>query len=119
MADDKEYLCSCNVIHDDIIKAARKEMEHEETMSEMAEFFKVFSDPTRLKIINALLLSEMCVCDLSALIGINQSSVSHHLKTLRAARVIKPRREGKVVYYSLCDDHINTIFKQGLTHVGE
>lgn len=117
--NEKDYLCNCTVIHEDVVKKVRNEIQDDENLYSMSEFFKMFGDGTRLKIINALMISEMCVCDISALIGMNQSVISHHLKILRAARVIKFRREGKVVYYSLCDEHINLIFRQGLTHVKE
>lgn len=119
MAIENEYLCNCNVIHEDAVNKVNKEITGDEKLSHMAEFFKMFGDSTRLKIINALMISEMCVCDLSAVTQMNQSAISHHLKILRAARVIKYRREGNVVYYSLCDDHINLIFNQGLTHINE
>jgi len=119
MTDIDEVLCSCNVIHEDIVSDARTRMSAKEKSDEMAEFFKVFADTTRLKIINALIISEMCVCDISALVGSTQSAISHHLKILRSARVIKYRREGKVVYYSLCDEHIELIFIKGYEHVSE
>jgi ArsR family transcriptional regulator len=119
MADEDDFLCCCNIIHEDVIRHTKENMAPDDTAAAMAEFFKVFADCTRLKIINALLISEMCVCDISALIGMNQSVISHHLKILRGARVIKPRRNGKVVYYSLCDGHIGAIFSQGITHIGE
>ncbi|HEX2938495.1 MAG TPA: metalloregulator ArsR/SmtB family transcription factor [Ruminiclostridium sp.] len=117
--NEKNYICNCTIIHDDVIENVKKEIEDDETLYNMSEFFKMFGDSTRLKIINALMISEMCVCDISALIGMNQSVISHHLKILRSARVIKFRREGKVVYYSLCDEHINKLFRQGHTHVQE
>ena len=119
MSDDNDLLCGCNVIHEDAVKRAMREMAKDETLGDMAEFYKVFCDYTRLKIINALLISEMCVCDIAAVVGMNQSGISHHLKMLRSARVIKSRREGKMVYYSLCDGHIDSVFSQGLTHVKE
>lgn len=119
MAMENEDICGVQVIHEDVVKCARKKINDDENLYLMSEFFKMFGDPTRLKIINALMISEMCVCDISALIGMNQSVVSHHLKILRTARVIKFRREGKAVYYSLCDDHIKLIFNQGLTHIKE
>lgn len=117
--DEKEFMCNCNVIHEDVLKEVRRQAADDETIYYMAEFFRMFCDATRLKIINALMIHEMCVCDLSCLVGMNQSVVSHHLKILRGARVIKCRREGKVVYYSLCDEHIRLIFGQGFTHIGE
>ena len=116
---ENEYLCNCTIIHEDIINNVKKEITDDECLYDMSEFFKMFGDGTRLKIINALMISEMCVCDISALIGMNQSVISHHLKILRDSRVIKFRREGKIVYYSLCDEHISLIFNQGLTHINE
>jgi ArsR family transcriptional regulator len=116
---DKEYLCGVQMIHEDIINIVKSELTEDESLYYMSEFFRMFGDGTRLKIINALMISEMCVCDISALIGMNQSVISHHLKILRDARVINFRREGKIVYYSLCDDHIRLIFNQGLTHIRE
>lgn len=116
---EKKYLCSCTVLHEDAIREVRAQAADDETIYYMAEFFRMFCDATRLKIINALMISELCVCDLSAFVGMNQSVVSHHLKILRGARVIKFRRAGKVVYYSLCDEHIRLIFNQGFTHIGE
>jgi ArsR family transcriptional regulator, lead/cadmium/zinc/bismuth-responsive transcriptional repressor len=119
MADKNDFSCNCTVIHEDIIEKVRNALTDDETLYGMAEFFKMFGDATRLKIVNALMLSEMCVCDISALVGMNQSVISHHLKILRDMRVIKYRRAGKVVYYSLCDEHIALIFNQGRTHIGE
>lgn len=118
---DKENIevCSCNIIHEDIVNVARKNMTNDTSIYNMAEFFKVLNDPTRLKIINALILSEMCVCDISALLGMNQPAISHHLKVLRQSKLIKYRRDGKIVYYSLDDEHIKPIFNQCLNHVNE
>ena len=118
-AEDSEYLCGSPTIHADVVARVQKEIAGEESFYYMSEFFRMFGDVTRLKIINALMISEMCVCDLSALTGMSQSVISHHLKILRQARVIKFRRDGKVVYYSLCDGHIGLIFHQGLTHIRE
>lgn len=119
MAIDDDALCFCSVIHEDIVKQVRSKINSTEKNDSMVEFYKVFADSTRLKIINVLLISEICVCDISALLGSTQSAISHHLKILRSARVIKYRREGKVVYYSLCDQHIEAVFNMGLTHVSE
>jgi ArsR family transcriptional regulator, lead/cadmium/zinc/bismuth-responsive transcriptional repressor len=111
--------CSCNIIHDDVVKMVRESMHDEDTLYDLAELFKVFGDPTRLKILNALFASEMCVCDIAALLGMNQSAISHQLKVLKQVRLVKYRRDGKVVYYSLDDEHIKHIFDQGLIHVKE
>ena len=112
-------LCSVTIIHEDILSKVRKEMTEDIRLVQMAELFKALDDPTRLKIINALLLAEMCVCDISALLNMTQPAISHHLKVLRQTQLIKYRREGKIVYYSLDDDHVELLFRQGLAHVIE
>ena len=114
-----DALCSVTIIHEDILNKVRKEMTEDSQLVRMAELFKALDDPTRLKIINALLLAEMCVCDLAALLNMTQPTISHHLKTLRQTQLIKYRRDGKIVYYSLDDDHIELLFRQGLAHVVE
>lgn len=88
-------------------------------LKELADFFKVFGDPTRLKILYALSLNEMCVCDLSTILNANQSTVSHQLRLLKQTRLVKYRRDGKNIYYSLNDKHINQIIDIGLTHINE
>ena len=85
----------------------------------MSAFLKVVADPTRLKIVNALLIGELCVCDLAKLLGMEHSAVSHQLAVLRKSAVVTVRQEGKVKYYSLSDNHINTVFNVTLTHVNE
>ena len=111
--------CNCNIIHDDIVNRVKDLLPKEEILYDLAELFKVFGDSTRIKIICALFESEMCVCDLSALLGISQSAISHQLRTLKNARLVRYRRDGKVIYYSLDDDHIKHIFDEGLTHITE
>ena len=111
--------CSCNVVHEDIIEQVQKTMLEEETIHNLSEFFKVFGDSTRLKILKALMESEMCVCDLTTLLSMNQSAVSHQLKLLRQTKLVKFRRMGKIVYYSLDDQHIKKIFDLGVTHINE
>lgn len=111
--------CSCTVIHEDVINKVRDNMPEEEILYDLAELFKVFGDTTRIKILHALFESEMCVCDIAALLTMNQSAISHQLRILKQARLVKYRRDGKVVYYSLDDEHIKSIFDQGLLHVKE
>lgn len=111
--------CSCNVIHEDVVKKASESMIEDEELLRLSETFKIFGDPTRLKILNALFENEMCVCDISTLLNMTQSAISHQLKVLKQARLVKYRRDGKVVYYSLDDDHIKHIFDEGLVHVRE
>ncbi|TQI66029.1 metalloregulator ArsR/SmtB family transcription factor [Clostridium sp. KNHs216] len=116
---DEDALCSCTVIHEDIVRKVKGELAEDTQLVKIAELFKAMSDPTRLKIINALILSEMCVCDLACLLKMTQPAISHHLKTLRQTQLIKYRRDGKIVYYSLDDAHIAPLFQQGYEHISE
>jgi DNA-binding transcriptional ArsR family regulator len=111
--------CDCSVIHEKVVASVRKQMPDDEALLNLADLFKVFSDSTRVKILCALLRAEMCVCDIAALLGMSKSAISHQLRTLRQTRLVKYRRDGKVVYYSLEDEHVGNIFDQGLVHVGE
>ncbi|MCX7951248.1 MAG: metalloregulator ArsR/SmtB family transcription factor [Clostridiales bacterium] len=117
--DKKIETCSCNIIHHEIVSEVSSKMPNEETLYDLAEFFKVFGDSTRIRIMCALFEHEMCVCDIAALLNMTQSAVSHQLRVLKQARLVKPRKEGKVVYYSLDDEHIKDIFKEGLEHISE
>lgn len=111
--------CNGNIIHEDIVVRVKDQLPSEETLYDLAELFKVFGDTTRIKIICALFESEMCVCDLSCLLNMTQSAISHQLRVLKSARLVKFRREGKVVYYSLDDEHIKHIYDAGLNHISE
>lgn len=113
------YKCAITVIHEDIVNMVRKDMPQEENLYDLAEQFKVFGDTTRIRILYALFASEMCVCDLAFLLDMTQSAISHQLRVLKQARLVKFRKEGKVVYYSLEDEHIKHIFDQGLLHISE
>lgn len=119
LSRNSDALCHSTIIHADIVKKVKNELADHSQLAKMAELFKVMSDPTRLKIINALILSEMCVCDLSCLLNMKQPAISHHLKMLRQCRLIKYRREGKIAYYSLDDTHIVPMFRQGYALVAE
>ncbi len=112
-------ICKCNVVHEEIIKKVKDEMIAEETLQDISDLFKVFSDSTRIKIIFALFKSEMCVCDIATLLQMNQSAISHQLRVLKQARLVKYRKEGKSVYYSLDDNHIEEIFHMALEHINE
>jgi ArsR family transcriptional regulator len=107
------------VIHEDIINKVKGVMPEEEKLYDLAELFKVLGDTTRIKIICALFESEMCVCDIAVLLNMNQSAISHQLRVLKQARLVKYRKDGKVVYYSLDDDHVKHIFDMGLLHINE
>jgi DNA-binding transcriptional ArsR family regulator len=111
--------CDCNIIHEEVVAEVRAQMPDEEVLLNLADLFKVFSDSTRVKIVYALLKSEMCVCDIAALLGMTKSAISHQLRALRQTRLVKYRREGKIVYYSLDDDHVGNIIQQGMLHVCE
>lgn len=119
MEEQDNALCNITIIHQDILDKVKKEMTDDDTLYNMAEIFKALSDPTRLKIVNALMLSEMCVCDISALLNMSQPAISHHLKSLRQTHLVKYRRDGKIAYYSLDDEHIKTMFDQCITHISE
>ena len=111
--------CSACQIHPERIEAARAAAVDPGRLAELGELFKVFSDPTRLRILGALAGGELCVCDIGAVLGSSQSAVSHQLAVLRAARLVAYRREGKTVYYRLADDHVGLLLKVGLDHASE
>ncbi|NLG11262.1 MAG: winged helix-turn-helix transcriptional regulator [Coriobacteriaceae bacterium] len=114
-----DEVCTRAIIHEDTLQRARLGLTDDTTLSRASELFKALSDPSRLRIINALLLEEMCVCDVAELLQMSQPAVSHHLRVLRQSQLVKHRRDGKVVFYSLDDEHVHNIFYQGLAHAGE
>ena len=111
---EKVINCHCTIIHQDIFNKVNEDMLDDEVLSNLADLYKVFGDKTRVKILHVLSKAEMCVCDISALLNMNSSSVSHQLKSLRQAKLVKYGKEGKVVYYSLTDDHVKHVFNEGL-----
>lgn len=111
--------CDVTCIHDDMIQKVKKVMPEEELLKDLADFYKVFGDATRIKILYVLLESEMCVCDLAELLGMTQSAISHQLRVLKQMKLVKNRRDGKTVYYSLADGHIQSIISQGMEHIQE
>ena len=111
--------CDCDVIHDEIVAKVKENMPEEDSLYDLAELFKVFGDSTRVRILWALDSSEMCVCDIAYLLNMTQSAISHQLRVLKQAALVKSRRDGKIVYYSLADEHVRTIFDQGLSHINE
>jgi ArsR family transcriptional regulator len=111
--------CDFTVIHEEVVNAVKEKMPEEENLYDLAELFKVFGDSTRIKILWALEESDMCVCDIAVLLNMTQSAISHQLRVLKQARLVKFKKEGKVVYYSLDDDHVKQIFDQGLIHINE
>jgi len=112
-------LPSCNVLHAVTVHKVSKQMPSEAVLEELAGFFKLFSDKTRVGILGALGLSEMCVCDLAMLLKMKQPAISQHLKSLRQMRIVRTRREGKVIFYALDDDHIRAVLNAGLQHIDE
>ncbi len=112
-------LCTCTILHEEAVAIARSSEASTSVLLATAELFKVFSDPTRLRILNALAVSELCVCDLSAALDMSQSSMSHQLALLRRARLVRPRREGKAVFYSLDDEHVRDILRVASVHLDE
>ncbi|OOM79715.1 metalloregulator ArsR/SmtB family transcription factor [Clostridium sp. BL-8] len=121
MTNNEEIVesCNCNVIHEDVVSKVKDLLPKDEVLYDLAELFKAFGDSTRVKLLCALFEADMCVCDLAAVLGVSQSAVSHQLRTLKAARLVKFKRVGKVVYYSLDDEHIKGIFNQGFEHITE
>ena len=111
-------VCEISCIHTDDVDTVREKMPEDEVLYELADLFKVFSDSTRIKILWALSVSELCVCDIAHLLDMTQSAISHHLRTLKLSRLVKSRKSGKIVYYSLDDSHVYDIFAEGLAHVG-
>lgn len=111
--------CNCTIIHEEIVNKVKVNIPEDEVLYNLAELFKIFGDTTRIKILCALFQEEMCVCDIAALLGMSQSAVSHQLRVLKSARLVKYRKDGKVVYYSLDDEHVKHIFDQGLVHINE
>ncbi len=115
----KIEVCEDQLIHRDVVHQVKDKMLSYDAIFDLSTFFQVFSDETRLRILEALLVSELCVCDIASLLSMSQSSISHQLRTLRELSLVKPRKKGKVVYYSLMDDHIKKILDLGLEHVME
>lgn len=111
--------CDFLFVHQEIVDRVNREMPAEETLFDLAELFKIFGDSTRIKILYVLFESEMCVCDIAKLLGMTQSAISHQLRSLKQSKLVKYRREGKTVFYSLADGHVRTILGQGMDHIME
>lgn len=117
----KEHAQSCEILHhhEKIVKMVSDEMPEEEDLYDLADFFKVFADTTRIKILYVLLKQEMCVCDIAQTLDMTQSAISHQLRILKQMDLVKSRREGKTIFYSLADAHIVSILSQGMEHINE
>ena len=117
--NENKLVCDCDVIHEETVNKVKLKMPVEEVFFELSDLFKVLGDSTRMKIIYALFESEMCVCDLASLLNMTHSAISHQLRVLKQARLVKFRKDGKVVYYSLNDEHIKQIVDCGYLHISE
>ena len=119
MSIKEQTICGSHIIHEDVVNRVRNTMPDGNDFYDLANLYKMFSDNTRVRILWALSKEEMCVCDLAILLGMTKSAISHQLKSLRLARIVKNKKQGKVVYYSLADSHVHDIFKQGFEHIRE
>ena len=113
----KEELCESNEIHEDLLKIVDETLPEETELYDLAELFKVFGDSTRIRILFVLFEAEVCVCDLAKALNMTQSAISHQLRILKQNKLVKSRREGKSIFYSLADDHVRTIINQGREHI--
>lgn len=111
--------CQEGIVHENLVEQVQALLPCDEVLYDLAELYKIFGDSTRIKILYALLESELCVCDLSEVLRLSQSAVSHQLRTLKQSKLVKFRREGKTVFYSLSDEHIFRILNQGMEHIME
>ena len=112
-------ICEENVVHEELIKTVDRNMPDIDTLYDLAELYRLFGDSTRIRILYVLFECEVCVCDIAKVLGMTVSAISHQLRLLKAARLVKFRREGKTSFYSLADDHVKTIIAQGMEHVKE
>lgn len=111
--------CDCDVIHENLVNDTRKKMQSKEDYIQLASLFKLFGDSTRIQILHALEQNEMCVCDLAVLLGMTKSAISHQLKALKLANLVKFRREAQIIYYSLADEHVKEMIDKGFEHIHE
>lgn len=112
-------VCELMHVHEDIVNKVSQEMPDEDSLFDLSELFKVFGDSTRIRILYCLFESEMCVCDIATLLNMTQSAISHQLSVLKKSKLVKSRRSGKTVFYSLSDGHVRAIINQGMEHVKE
>ena len=119
LENNNEDVCEVFVAHEDAVKRVKERMPSEEQYSDLSEFLKIFGNPTRLKIISLLCVEDLCVCDICEALDLNQTTVSNQLRILRANNIVKYKKEGKMVRYSLADLHIEMIYKVGLEHILE
>jgi ArsR family transcriptional regulator len=115
----KTPVCDCEVIHDETVRRVRKVLPKEEDFYDLADLYKMFADSTRVRILWALSREELCVCDIAVLLGMTKSAISHQLRSMRLANLVKYDKRGKEVYYSLADSHVKDIFEKGFEHIHE
>ena len=115
---NNEYNCDCNIIHKDTVNQTKERMLDDITLTKVADFFKILGDPTRTKILCALDNNEMCVCDIANVLNMTKSSISHQLNTLRQNNIVKSKKIGKEVFYTLDDEHVTEVFEVALSHIG-
>ena len=119
MTEQEEFCCETEEVHEDLLKIVNETMPDETELYDLAELFKIFGDSTRIRILFVLFEAEVCVCDLASVLNMTQSAISHQLKILKQNKLVKSRREGKSVFYSLADGHVRTIIAQGREHIEE
>lgn len=121
MTENQEGVEICGLlhVHEDRVREVQSQMPDDDTLNRLSDLFRVFGDGTRIRILYVLFEQEVCVCDIATLLGMTQSAVSHQLRILKNARLIRSRREGKTVYYALSDDHVRTLLSQGTEHIQE
>lgn len=119
MEERKDEICEGCEVHEDLLKIVNETLPEETELYDLAELFKVFGDSTRIRILFVLFESEVCVCDLAKVLNMTQSAISHQLRILKQNKLVKNRREGKSIFYSLADDHVRTIINQGRDHIEE
>lgn len=111
--------CEQEISNAEVVKRVKEKILKDEEIFDLAELFKVFGDSTRMKIVNALMIEELCVCDIAEITNSTPSAISHQLRVLKQAKLVKYRKEGKSVFYSLDDDHVKEIFEKGREHIEE
>lgn len=112
-----EFVCDCNVIHQDVVEKMKKSMLSDDLFFGISDFFKILGDSTRMKILHALDKKEMCVCDIANVLSMSKSSISHQLGTLRRCGIVRCRKQGKEVYYMLDDDHVKEVIEISIKHI--
>ncbi|MCR5813207.1 MAG: metalloregulator ArsR/SmtB family transcription factor [Desulfovibrio sp.] len=117
--ESHEAATDCQILHPDIVDYVRERLPETSVSLHLANLFKLFADQTRIRLLQCLLTHEMCVCDIAATLGVTKSAVSHHLQALKLSNIVRFRREGQVIFYSLADEHVEKIVSMGLEHILE